>query len=159
MTDQPTSPPIPDDLPTGKDTLDFAPYVDALADILLDPHTHTPLTLGVFGSWGAGKTSLMTMLRDRVQAEESTAGKARHRVVWFNAWKYDKEDALWRALLLVLLDDLENLVQENPSGQKKGQRMAAELLERLREALDRDTAWTEKGKLEANWTQAAGVEP
>ena len=108
MTDTPTIPPILDDLPTGQDALDFAPYVDALADILLDPATRTPLTLGVFGSWGSGKTSLMTMLRDRVLADrESEAGVAPYRAVWFNAWKYDQEDALWRALLLALLDDLE----------------------------------------------------
>ena len=88
MTDAPTYPSILDDLPTGADGLGFQPYIDALADILLDPNTRTPLTLGLFGSWGSGKTSLMTMLRDLVLAG------ARHRTVWFNAWKYNHEDAL-----------------------------------------------------------------
>ena len=45
--------PILDDLPTAQDTLDFQPYVDALAEILLDPNTRTPLTLGVSGAWGS----------------------------------------------------------------------------------------------------------
>lgn len=66
MTETKAIPPILNDLPTDKDELDFQPYVEALADILLDPNTHTPLVLGVFGSWGSGKTSLMKMLRGRV---------------------------------------------------------------------------------------------
>ena len=106
MTDAPTYPSILDDLPTGADNLGFQPYIDALADILLDPNTRTPLTLGLFGSWGSGKTSLMTMLRDLVLAGQ------RHRAVWFNAWKYNHEDALWRALLLLLLDDLEQMIDK-----------------------------------------------
>ena len=61
--------PILDDLPAKSDALDFQPYVDALADILLDENTHTPLTMGIYGSWGSGKTSLMTMLQDKVRAD------------------------------------------------------------------------------------------
>ncbi len=30
------------------------------------PATRTPLTIGVFGTWGSGKTSLMRMVRNKV---------------------------------------------------------------------------------------------
>ncbi len=76
MTAEQTNSPVLADLPTGRDALDFQPYVEALADILLDPHTGTPLTLGVFGSWGAGKTSLMEMLRARVAGSARGDGHA-----------------------------------------------------------------------------------
>jgi len=52
MADALTYPPILDDLPTGTDELGFQPYIGALSDILLDAKTRTPLTLGLFGSWG-----------------------------------------------------------------------------------------------------------
>jgi formylglycine-generating enzyme required for sulfatase activity len=151
MDDVPTPPPILDDLPTGRDALDFAPYVDALAEILLDPATRTPLTLGIFGSWGSGKTSLMTMLRHRVARSDEATATPTHRTVWFNAWKYHHESALWRALLLVLLDDLARLLDSDPPADREAAKVR---LAHLRRALYQDVAWTEKGAVRPDWTQA-----
>jgi len=45
---------ILDDQWTDKDALDFTPYVETLADIIQTGNT--PLTIGVFGTWGSDKT-------------------------------------------------------------------------------------------------------
>ncbi|MEZ0396285.1 MAG: SUMF1/EgtB/PvdO family nonheme iron enzyme [Anaerolineales bacterium] len=87
---------ILDDLPTETDTLDFQPYVDTLVDIAQSGST--PLTIGVFGTWGSGKTSLMKMVKKGLPKDFTIA--------WFDAWKYDKEETLWRAFLLSILSAL-----------------------------------------------------
>lgn len=88
---------IVNDQPTEKDALDFTPYVETLADIIQTGNT--PLTIGVFGTWGSGKTSLMKMVRNQLPKDFTVA--------WFDAWKYDKEETLWRAFLLNVLFAVE----------------------------------------------------
>ncbi len=88
---------ILDDLPTDTDALDFQPYVDTLVDVCKS--ASTPLTIGVFGGWGSGKTSLMKMVRKGLPKEFTVA--------WFDAWKYDKEETLWRAFLLSVLSAMQ----------------------------------------------------
>ena len=93
------------DRPSDEDYLGFTPYRRALSGLITDPHTdNTPLTIGVFGPWGSGKTTLLQMVKGDVEnrpvqvTDKGVLGK--HVTVWFTAWKYEKQDALWRALLL-----------------------------------------------------------
>ena len=99
----PTTPTyIVNDQPTDKDALDFTPYVETLADIIQTGNT--PLTIGVFGTWGSGKTSLMKMVKNQLPKDFTIA--------WFDAWKYDKEETLWRAFLLSVLTAVRSTIKE-----------------------------------------------
>ena len=46
----------------------------------MDPATSTPLTLGVFGRWGSGKTSLMQLMRQQVEAKLKELGDDHFKV-------------------------------------------------------------------------------
>lgn len=100
--------PILDDLPTDRDALDFLPYVRTLVHVCKT--ASTPLTVGVFGDWGSGKTSLMRMIKNRLPKG--------YTIAWFDAWKYDNEETLWRAFLLSVLLAVEDKSGETEELQK-----------------------------------------
>jgi predicted KAP-like P-loop ATPase len=52
------------DNPRVKDALGFEPMAKILVDVIRD--TPAPFTIGVFGEWGSGKTTLMRMVRRRI---------------------------------------------------------------------------------------------
>jgi serine/threonine-protein kinase len=93
--------PVLDDQPARQDFLDFNSYVQALKELIIHDKTKTPLTLGVFGHWGMGKTTLMQMLEKELE---------RHGLItiWFNAWQYGNEDELWAAFLQSMLNKIQN---------------------------------------------------
>jgi hypothetical protein len=59
-------PAIISDYWTVGDQLGYASYADAIAEFIQHPDTRPPLTIGIKAPWGAGKTSLMRMVQDRL---------------------------------------------------------------------------------------------
>lgn len=58
--------PLSRDYWTADDALEYAPYADAIAAFIRHPGTRPPLTIGLKAPWGAGKTSLMRMIQERL---------------------------------------------------------------------------------------------
>ncbi|MFF7264518.1 P-loop NTPase fold protein [Streptomyces sp. NPDC008159] len=92
LTDNPVS--SPDD-----DSFRFGPYVDVLHNAV-EQATPLPLTVGVFGSWGAGKSSFLQLWQRRFEATQT-------KTIWFNPWKYDRKVEVWAALLHTILSEME----------------------------------------------------
>jgi len=51
--------------------------------------TETPNTLGIYGVWGSGKTSLMNLIK--IQLDKDSQYNQRISTVWFDVWKYEYE--------------------------------------------------------------------
>lgn len=66
------------------DGLNFQTYASVLARVAKG--TPGPFTIGVFGDWGTGKTSLMRLTKMELDHDENTI------TVWFNAWRYENID-------------------------------------------------------------------
>jgi hypothetical protein len=66
------------------DGLGFDAYSRILATAAAN--TRGPFTIGVFGEWGTGKTSLMRLIEQRLSNDPDIV------TVWFNAWRYEKEE-------------------------------------------------------------------
>jgi hypothetical protein len=86
------------DTPTTVDLLGYRHVVGPISTRILNSDLDaTPLTIGIYGEWGSGKTSFLMMLDDNLKSKGLYP-------IWFNAWKYDREDNLWSALLQTVLD-------------------------------------------------------
>ena len=95
------------DLPATSDELGFMPSAAALAQIIQDAElADTPLTVGIYGPWGSGKTSMMQMIIGRLDDTRCTT-------VWFDAWRYAQQESLWRALLLQVVESLRLLIERD----------------------------------------------
>lgn len=72
-----------------QDKLGFGTYVRALHDFIVSEYTTTPLTISVDGPWGAGKSSLMYMLKNSLEPQNKPWQKF---VLWlkstFRWWKW-----------------------------------------------------------------------
>lgn len=90
---------------TSTDTLRNTPYADALAKFMVN--SDTPITIGIQGGWGSGKTSLMNMLEEKISDSSL--------VVKVNAWEYslfgNKEDVAM-SLLSGLISELRCAVDD-----------------------------------------------
>jgi hypothetical protein len=93
------------DQPAKKDSLGFKPYVRAVAEFLSTEKTVPPLTLSVEGAWGSGKSSFMLQLETKLKSLAAASGQ-QCLTVRFNAWRHDKEDALWASFALEFIRQL-----------------------------------------------------
>jgi len=88
------------DRETTLDALGFEPYIESLYNVIVSPGI-TPFTIGIYGKWGTGKTSLMRMLEKKLNKEKKI------KTIWFNAWKFEKEKDIWVALIQTLLNEIK----------------------------------------------------
>jgi hypothetical protein len=94
------------DQPTIDDMLGYQKAAETLANIIVDKNTATPLTIGIFGEWGTGKTSLMKMIQ--LGIETKSTGNDGIFTIWFDPWRYDKKESIWEALIQTILFELYN---------------------------------------------------
>ena len=77
------------------DTLKTFAYAKALAEHV--KVCGTPLTVGVQGEWGSGKTSLLNMMKEQIEETEHTRGHSKQgsalgkkifKTIWINTWEH-----------------------------------------------------------------------
>lgn len=138
---------------TLNDDLHFDVFKPALLNII--NRADTPITIGVFGTWGSGKTTLLQMLKS-----ESSLNHQNTKTVWFTAWKYGQQQALWRAFMLRVVD---GLFPRNSDGGRldhkhiKNEKIkeGVQYLERLERSIYETVHWQEEGKWSLDFGELA----
>jgi hypothetical protein len=83
----------------SSDYFGFAAFATALAEIVDNEKTDTPLTIALSAPWGAGKTSVASMMQRLISHWVVEREGDRPRIVcWFNAWEHDDAPHLGAAL-------------------------------------------------------------
>lgn len=87
------------DEPAIVDHLDRRQYAEELANLARE--VQPPLVIGVFGEWGAGKTSLLLQVRERLRSDQTSA------IAWFDPWKHQYDENPILPLLHAVVRDLD----------------------------------------------------
>lgn len=81
---------IPSDDPITKEEEDFLnrrPFVKNVVS-LIKANIKPPYSIGIYGDWGSGKTSIMRLIEKQIRSLNE------YRVIWFDAWEYENETNL-----------------------------------------------------------------
>ncbi|WP_395103953.1 P-loop NTPase fold protein [Actinomadura sp. SCN-SB] len=89
-------PTVSRDFWTLVDRLGKQPYAASIAAIIRSPTTVPPLTIGIAGPWGAGKTSLMRMVREDLDPADDKGERSKIRLRGGGA-RLSNRDVLRRA--------------------------------------------------------------
>ncbi|PAA42379.1 ATPase [Pseudomonas fragi] len=113
---------------TEVDFLNFSGVADTVAEIVYQANGR-PISIGVSGAWGAGKSSMIKLIQASLKdPPERNEKQAKDFVfVEFNAWLYQGYDDARAALMDVIASRLEAEAQKRAKGLQK----AAELVSRV----------------------------
>lgn len=82
-----------------RDLMDIKVYVESLSEFILD--CDTPMTIAIQGDWGSGKTSMMNMIKQKVESKIVP--------IWFNTWQYSQFEMASYLSISLLSNFLEKI--------------------------------------------------
>ena len=85
---------------TDIDLLGFQVHSDLIQSVVTRK-TMLPVTVGLFGDWGSGKSSVMRMLQRNLGKQENVA------CITFNGWQFEGYDDAKTALIQSILEELK----------------------------------------------------
>lgn len=98
------------DIETRIDYLNYLELAEVVSEILLDRRMR-PVSVGVFGTWGTGKSSLLNLIESQIRQEASE----KVIVIRFDAWLYQGYDDARAALMEVITRTLYEAAKDNES--------------------------------------------
>lgn len=95
------------------DSFELISRLGTIYDIIRHKNTRTPIAMAIYGDWGTGKSSAMRWLAEQLTrwSQQSARQRKDHfrcRTVWFEPWKFQKREDVWRGLIAeVILNSID----------------------------------------------------
>jgi predicted KAP-like P-loop ATPase len=105
---------------TDRDFLNFEGVADTIAEVIVSA-AGRPVSIGVSGAWGVGKSSMIKLTRTALAKHQPLDGPQKYLFVDFNAWLYQGYDDARAALLEVIANKLEAEASARKTGIDKAQ--------------------------------------
>lgn len=112
---------------TERDFLNFSGVADTVAEIIVQAHGR-PISIGVSGAWGVGKSSLIKLTQAALAQRPRKEGEREFIFVEFNAWLYQGYDDARAALMDVIAAKLQAEAEKRETAIDK----VAGILKRIR---------------------------
>lgn len=90
------------DSETELDFLDYNYLIKSVEGIVFDDNL-LPASIGIYGDWGSGKSSLMQMSKNSIQRRDLQA-----KCIMFNGWLFENYDDAKSAILGTILDEINS---------------------------------------------------
>ncbi len=138
------------DVVDGADLIGIGADATAIANLIAARETAPPLSIGLFGDWGSGKSFLIGQVQERVRRLASRSRRAGERSAYcgyvrnisFNAWHYADAN-LWASIVTHIFDEL---AKPEPAAGVTDEQTAQAQLARLEEVLAARSALAERVK-------------
>lgn len=85
-----------------EDKLGRESFVDTLVNGIENYKSKESLTIGLYGKWGSGKTSILNLVENKLKSKE-------YKVIKFNPWNFKEQDELIQAFFKELYQQLKLL--------------------------------------------------
>ena len=121
------------DIETPKDLLGYSIHASLLKDVVTNPK-NLPITVGLYGDWGSGKSSILKILQNQLEEDDNTV------VIYFDGWAFESFDDAKMALIQGIVDALES-----------NEKFLAKVKDEAKGALDAVTEAFAKLKKSINW--------
>lgn len=95
------------DVETNEDLLGYTVHANLLKQVITEEQ-NLPVTIGLYGDWGSGKSSILKILQNAIETEEET--KENTIVIYFDGWSFESFDDAKMALMQGIVDKLEEKI-------------------------------------------------
>lgn len=142
------------DCETSADLLNYQCLVKTVVGLIKDSHRLTPLTIGIHGDWGSGKSSVLKMIdieltpvKQKKLFAKPEGGLPKVACLRFNGWLFQGFDDAKSALMTSIIEELVELQPWNEKLRKE----AASLVKKIN--------WLKVARTGAGlaWTAATGM--